>query len=102
MEPIDLQTLSTVRGGFGAILGALLQSAPSIISSISGLVSASKGGSGQTAVAQGQPPAAAPTGAPAQPASPTQMASAPSGGSSPCSCCSGMLGPSVQNFVRIG
>ena len=102
MEPIDSQALSTVRGGFGAILGALLQAAPSILQGVSGIISASKsgGGGGQTAVAQAQPPAAAPA-PPAAAAMPTQMASAPSGGS--CRCCCDMLSAaSVQNFVRIG
>ena len=106
MEPIDSQALENVRGGFGAILGALLQAAPGIINSVSGLVSASKGGGGggQTAVAQTQPTAAAPMSTPpSMPAAPTQMASAPSGGSCACSC-SSMLptAPSVQNSVRIG
>ena len=107
MEPIDSQALSTVRGGFGAILGALLQAAPGILQGVSGIISASKsgGGGGQTAVAQAQPPAAAapPSAPPAMSAPPTQMASAPSGGSCGC-CCSGMLprAPSVQNFVQIG
>src|SRR5678815_264339 len=107
MEPIDSQALENVRGGFGALLGALIQGAPGIINSISGLISASKGGGGggQTAVAQAQSPAStAPMSTPpSMPEAPTQMASAPSGGSCAC-CCSGMLptAPSVQNSVRIG
>jgi len=101
MEPIDSQALSTVRGGFGAILGALLQAAPGIMQGVSGIISASKGGgSTQTAAAPAQPPTAAPTSAAPSLQPPTQMASAPSGGG--CRCCSDMLAPSVQNIVRIG
>jgi hypothetical protein len=102
MEPIDSQALSSVRGGFGAILGALLQAAPTIMQGVSGIISASKGGGGNppTTTAQLQPPATGPTSAaPSQP--PTQLAAAPSGGG--CRCCSDMLGAaSVQNIVRIG
>ena len=103
MEPIDSQALSTVRGGFGAILGALLQAAPSILNGVSGIISASRSGgsSPQTATAQAQPATMTPTSAaPSLSTPPTQMAAAPSGGG--CQCCSGMLGPSVQNIVRIG
>jgi hypothetical protein len=110
IETIDTQALSTVHGGFGAILGALLQAAPGIISSVSGLVSASKGGGGaQTASAQAQPTAGAPTSLPPSAAmgptaAPTQMASGPSGpAASACRCCCDPVGAaSVQNMVRIG
>src|SRR5262245_1884755 len=108
MEPIETQALETVRGGFGAILGALLQAAPGIINSVSGLVSASKGGGGggtQTAAAQTQPSPAAPLSAPTA-AAPTQMASGPTTSgpaASACQCACSMMGsPSVQNIVRIG
>ena len=46
MELIDSQALATVRGGFGAILGALLQAAPGIMQGVSGIISASKSGGG--------------------------------------------------------
>jgi|SRR5687768_5272019 hypothetical protein len=105
MEPIDTQALTTVRGGFGAILGALLQAAPGIINSVSGLVSASKGGGGAQ-TAQAQPSATAPVSAPTGgPPMPTQMASGPTAGpaASACRCCADPIGAaSVQNIVRIG
>ena len=104
MEPIEAQALETVRGGFGAILGALLQAAPGIINSVSGLVSASKGGGGaQTASTQPQPQptAAGPLPAAGGGGPPTQMASGPA--ASGCQCACNLIAPaSVQNSVRIG
>jgi hypothetical protein len=105
IESIDPQALATVHGGFGAILGALLQAAPGIINSVTGLVSASKGGGGggtQTASAQPQvqPPATGPTAGAPTAAAPTQMASVPA--ASACRCCCDPIGAaSVQNNVRI-
>ena len=105
LEPIDTQALSTVHGGFAAILSALLQAAPGIISAFKG----GGGGGPQMAGAQGQPTAAGPTSIPPGPAAgptaaPTQMASGPSGpAASGCRCCSDPMGAaSVQNMVRIG
>jgi hypothetical protein len=104
IESIDTQALATVHGGFGAILGALLQAAPGILQGVSGIISASKGGGGgatQTASAQPQAPAAGATAAASVAAAPTQMASAPA--ASACRCCCDPIGAaSVQNNVRIG
>lgn len=105
MQPIDPQALSTVTGGFGAILGALLQAAPGILQGVSGIISASKsgGGGGQTASAAAGPPQ--PGGpAPATQASAQSVASAAPGGSaSPCACCSNPLGSmATMSMVRMG
>jgi hypothetical protein len=100
MEAIDTQALSTVHGGFGAILGALIQQAPAIITAIGSLKGGGGGGT-QTASTQpqAQPTATAPLSAPPTP--PTQMASAPA--TSACRCCADPIGAaSVQNIVRIG
>ena len=104
IETIDTQALATVHGGFGAILGALLQAAPGIINSVTGLVSASRSGGGsgatQTASTQPQAPAASATAAASTTAAPTQMASVPA--ASACQCaCNPIGGASVQNNVRI-
>jgi hypothetical protein len=105
MEPIELQALETVRGGFGAILGALLQAAPGILQGVSGIISASKsGGSSATqatsAQPQTQPTAAGPLPAAGGGGPPTQMASAPAAGACQCAC--NLIAPaSVQNSVRI-
>jgi hypothetical protein len=104
MEPIDPQALASVRGGFAALLGTLLQAAPGIIQAIGGL---SKGsGSGTTAPAQAQPTMAAPTmAAPGGAAPTTQMASSdPSGGGGGAcrSGCDPIGASSVTNIIRIG
>ena len=100
MEPIDPQELTTVTGGF-AFLAAL----PGILSGVSSLVSAFKGGGSAPQAAPAQPQTAAPT-APTTPmpisaggsptgAAPTQMASGPT---SPTSS----FGDMVTNIIRIG
>jgi hypothetical protein len=99
MQPIDDRDLALVHGGFGAILGALLQAAPGIINSVSGLVSASRSGGspggGATATAQAGP---------AQP--PQQMASASaSTASAACTACVAPLQPapmSMSSSIAIG
>jgi len=58
MQPIELHDLHTVRGGFGALLGTLAQSAGPILNGVAGIVGAAKGGGG------GGAPAPAPSGPP--------------------------------------
>ena len=94
MQPIELNQLSTVRGGFGALIGAALQAAPGILQGISGIIAASKSG--------GQQAAPAPAPAPAAP----EPAPAPAPAASPCACACNPLGstgsPSVSTMVKIG
>jgi hypothetical protein len=59
MQPIDPESLSSVFGGSGALLGSLAQSAGPILNGIAGIIGAAKGG-GASAPA----PAAAPEPAP--------------------------------------
>jgi len=56
---IDSIDLEQVRGGFGAILGSLLQAAPGIMQGVSGIISASKAGKGGGAAPGGESAAAA-------------------------------------------
>ena len=44
MTTIDSNELDTVCGGFGALLGALIQQAPAILQGVQGIVGAAKGG----------------------------------------------------------
>jgi hypothetical protein len=105
MESIDPQVLTSVRGGFGALLG-LLQAAPGILQGVTGLIGALKG-SGGTATASAQPQpqptmATPPSAAPAAAAPTTQMASSgPPGGACRC-CCDPIGASSVTNIIRIG
>jgi hypothetical protein len=104
MEPIDPQALASVRGGFAALLGALLQAAPGIIQSVGGLMGKGSGGA-PTAATQAQPTLAAPTMAtPATAAPTTQMTSSdPAGGGAGCrSGCDPIGASSVTNIIRIG
>ena len=57
MTTIDSNELDTVCGGFGALLGALIQQAPAILQGVQGIVGAAKGG--QAAPAQAGPPGGA-------------------------------------------
>jgi len=86
MQPIDRQALAHVNGGFGALLGALLQAAPGILQGVSGIIGAARSGgssgSAPAGPAQAQPqpdPAAAQAPASAAAAGP-QDASGSSGG----------------------
>jgi hypothetical protein len=99
VQPIDLQALSSVRGGFGALIGAALQAAPGILQGVSGIIAAAKGRGGD---------GGAPAGAPAQASAgqpPAQTASA--AGGSPCGaggCCQQMaspMGPMMQ-MIKFG
>ena len=63
MQSIHPDHLETVRGGFGALLGALLQAAPGIMQGVSGIIGAAKagkGGGGDPSAAQAAPPQAGP------------------------------------------
>lgn len=73
LASLDRQELALVNGGFGALLGALLQAAPGILQGVSGIISASKGGGGSGSAPA---PAAAPAAAPPQPDPATAQASA--------------------------
>lgn len=70
MQPIDLQHLESVRGGF---LGALLGAAGPILNGVAGIIGAAKsgkgggGGGGGAPAPQAPPPAAAATAAAAAP-----------------------------------
>jgi hypothetical protein len=103
MEPIDPRALTSVRGGFAALLGTL----PGLFSSVTGLIGALKG-SGGTATASAQPqpqptmatPPAA-SGA-AGPQMQTAAAADPTGGAGACRSCCDPIGSSVTNIIRIG
>ena len=62
MTSIDRNELSNVRGGFGALLGALAQSAGPILQGVGSIIAASKSGgggggaAGAGAAAAAQPP----------------------------------------------
>jgi len=62
MQPIELHDLHTVRGGFGALLGTLAQSAGPILNGVAGIIGAAKSGGGGGAPAQTSAPA--PSGPP--------------------------------------
>jgi len=58
MKPIDLTHLDSVRGGFGALIGSLAQSAGPILNGVANIIGASKsGGGGGQAQAEAQAPA---------------------------------------------
>ena len=103
MQHIDRQALASVTGGFGALLGALLQATPGILQGVSGIISASKSG-GST----GPAAAAGPTGAPQgqgqpDPASMQPAASAAPTGSQGSSCsCGSPSFPQVVQLIRFG
>jgi len=59
MQSIDRSELASVRGGFGALLGAALQAAPGILQGVSGIIGAAKSGGGGGAPQGGPPPQAA-------------------------------------------
>jgi hypothetical protein len=100
MQPIDRQALASVNGGFGALLGALLQAAPGILQGVSGIISASKSGG-----SSGSAPAAGPTGPtqgqqPDPSATPAPASAAPAGSQGSCSNC-GSSPPFLQ-LIRFG
>jgi hypothetical protein len=84
LASLDRQALASVNGGFGALLGALLQAAPGILQGVSGIIGAAKsGGSAGSAPAgptQVQPQQPDPSAAQAM-ASPAPAASQGSPGS---------------------
>jgi hypothetical protein len=87
VQTIDLQDLESVRGGFGALLGALLQAAPGILQGVGGIIAASKSGGGG-----GGAPSGGPSGATAQASAggqPPAQATASAASGSPCAggCC---------------
>ena len=102
VQPIDLQDLDSVRGGFGALLGALLQSAPGILQGVGSIIAASKSGRG------GGAPSGPPPGATAQASAgggPAQAsASASTGSQCAGGCCQmAQMGsmPSMSQMVQI-
>jgi len=60
MQPIKLHDLNNVRGGFGALLGTLAQSAGPILNGVAGIIGASKSGGRGGGGGGGQAPAPAP------------------------------------------
>jgi hypothetical protein len=60
MQPIERDDLSSVYGGFGALLGTLAQSAGPILNGVASIIGASK--SGKSAGGGGAPPAQPPPG----------------------------------------
>lgn len=77
LASLDPESLALVNGGFGALLGALLQAAPGILQGVGSIISAARSGSSGGAPgpdptqAQPQPaPSAAPPAASAAPAAP--------------------------------
>ena len=99
MQPIDRQALASVHGGFGALLGALLQAAPGILQGVSGIIGASKAG----LCAAGAAPAAGPAQGPQQP-NPAAMqaapSSAPTSSGSSCACGSAGAAPQFIQMIR--
>lgn len=92
MQPIDREELVTVTGGFAALLGALLQAAPGIISAFKG---GGGGGPGAATPQQAGPAQAAPE----QAGPPQAMASA--AGANPLASFMPMIS-SIMQLVRIG
>jgi len=64
MQPIESHELTSVRGGFGALLGAALNAAGPILNGVAGIIGASKSGGGRGGTAAAPPPAGAPAAAP--------------------------------------
>jgi len=64
MQPIDPNHLDSIRGGFGALLGTLAQSAGPILNGVANVIGAAKSGGGGQAQAQAQAPSPAPASAP--------------------------------------
>jgi len=79
LASLDHQALALVNGGFGALLGALLQAAPGILQGVSGIIGAAKSG-GSAGSAPAGPTQAQPQPQP-DPSAAQAMASAPPAGS---------------------
>jgi hypothetical protein len=77
LASLDRQALALVNGGFGALLGALLQAAPGILQGVSGIIGAAKSG-GSAGSAPAGPTQAQPQ---PDPSAAQAMASAPPAGS---------------------
>ena len=99
LASLDPESLALVNGGFGALLGALLQAAPGILQGVSGIISAAKSGGGS-----GSAPAAAPAQGQGQQPDPsstqTSASAAPAGSQSSCSSCGSA--PQFMQMFRCG
>ena len=80
MQPIESHELTSVRGGFGALLGPLLNAAGPILNGVAGIIGASKSGGGGGGTAAAPPPAGAPAPAAAPPPSAASSGSSSTGG----------------------
>jgi hypothetical protein len=90
MQPIDPQALSSVHGGFAALLGAL----PGILQGVGGIIAASKSGGSKGSAEP--PPSAGPAQPAPAPAPAPSPSPAPAPSQSPCACCTQMIAMPVM------